>query len=736
MINTKMIPVVILDCDFRSQSGIIQTFGRKKIPIVALSSKKCPAFHSRYVTKKIISPSLDDGEKTFIDFLLDLPEKGVLIYSNDPCAVAISKHQEKLKDAGFLLNIPDPVSLKKIFDKWECYKLATSLDIPMAKTRPVACINDVYDAWDEFAKPVILKGTTLAGGMYHKLSNKKEVPGCWEKISRTVNHQAYASRQSGIILQEYQQYNITDNWSCETVYDQNSNPAGFFTIQRIRCSLNDDGTYSSRLFAGEHITNTDLVEKTRKILSRMQWKGFAHVEYFYVPEKKAFMLTEVNPRLPGYSYYPCAAGFDMAYYYYADLVDISYPPPSNFPQSIYFETFHDPGDLNMGLVRIFQGYLAPLPFLSSYLNLLVPGKTKIIDPIRLDDPVFSFYTQLEIIRDFTLRCYNYTKRKLPKLMNNRLKLRIPYRVGKWLKKKQHSLLYFENKHICSEKNRNSEYVPIFVFGLPRSGSTLVYQSLVTSIECCYFSNLAATMPLIPLTISRLTKIVGGQSSPPVFQSNYGNTSSWNEPSVGVSIWGRWFPPDQTFLEENNLDKKTMNELKNTVFGMQNTFSAPFIGKWQGFNSVFSLLNEAFPKCFFVRATRNYNNVAQSILKARKDSGNEKNWFSSKTSAYNKIVKSTDDPVHQVCLQILYLEKDIDEFFDNIPQSRRVTIDYSDFCRDPGKILTYVFGRYNKISNNPLNTNLKKIPQKFTELNKQSPDQDKITKIISELSEIV
>ena len=413
MSENKELPVIILDCDFRSQSGIIQTFGRKNIPVIALSSKKdCPAFHSRYVTEKIISPSLDDGEEHFIDFLLKLPHKGVLVYSNDPCAVAIAQHQQRLRDAGYFLNISDSVTLENTFDKWECYKLAASIGIPMAKTQLIESIEDIYNAWDQFEKPVILKGTTLAGGMYHKLSTRDEIPLCWAKINKTVNHQAYASRKSRVILQEWQQYPMTDNWSCETVYDQESVAAGFFTIQRIRCSLNDDGTYSSRLFAGHHVPCPELIEMTQKILSKMHWKGFAHVEYFYVPDKNTFMLTEVNPRLPGYSYYPSTAGFDLAYYYYAALTGTSFKKPITFSPSIYFETFHYPGDFTSGIIHILKGNISLFPFLASYFQLLLPGKQKIVDPIRHDDLLFSLYTQVEFAKWFMQRCISYFKRKI------------------------------------------------------------------------------------------------------------------------------------------------------------------------------------------------------------------------------------------------------------------------------------------------------------------------------------
>lgn len=413
MTTQPPIPAVILDCNFRSQSGIIQTFGRKNIPIIALSSTRdCPAFHSRYVTAKIISPSLDDGEENFIDFLLHLPEKGVLIYSNDPCAVAVAKHRQRLQDAGFLLNLPDHTTLEQVFDKWECYNLATSLGIPMAKTQLVESVGDVHDCWEQFEKPVILKGTTLAGGMYYKLTRREQIEACWEKLSRTVNAQAYASRKSRIILQEWHQYPMTDNWSCETTYDQNSEAAGFFTIQRIRCSLNDDGTYSSRLFAGQYAPCPELVEMTKKILSTMKWKGFAHVEYFFVPAKNTFMLTEVNPRLPGYSYYPSTAGFDLAYYYYATLTNTPFNKPKTFSPSIYFETFHYPGDFNSGIMHIIKGKISFIPFIASYLQLLMPGKQKILDPIRLDDIVFTLYTQLESAQWFIKKCISYFKRRI------------------------------------------------------------------------------------------------------------------------------------------------------------------------------------------------------------------------------------------------------------------------------------------------------------------------------------
>lgn len=416
--KTDSLPAIILDSELRSQSGIIQPLGRNNIHIVAISSKKdCPAFHSKYVKHKFISPKIEKDENAYIDFLINLKFKGVLFYSNDVSAVVLSKNKAVLKEAGFLINIPDIDFLEKVFDKWKCYNISKSLGIPMPRSQQINNIDEIYRVWDGFKKPVILKGTRLAGGIYYKINERSEIPACWEKICNTVYADEYSARKSGIILQEYLTYPITDNWSCETLFDKYSQPVNFFTIKRIRTSLNTDGTYSSRLFAGYHEPCMDIQKKTERLLSAMQWKGFAHVEYFYVPERSLFFLTEVNPRLPGYSYYPCSTGFNMALYYYYDLINVPFIKQSSFPKSVYFETFHYPGDLTQGIVHVFKGHINFLSFLSSYLYLFQANLLKVIDPIRCDDLFFTFLTLIDYLKKLSSDSYNYIYRKMKKCLH-------------------------------------------------------------------------------------------------------------------------------------------------------------------------------------------------------------------------------------------------------------------------------------------------------------------------------
>ncbi len=412
--SNQIIPVIILDVHQRSQEGIIQALGRRDIPIVAISHKQhCPAFRSKYVSQYFVSPETSAGEESYIDFLVNLPVKGVLIYSTDLNTLIVSKYQDRLTDAGFLLNIPCYSILDNVFDKWKCFKIAKSLGIPVAKTQLVESIEDIKAVWDSFKKPVILKPTKLAGGMYRKFDTMDEAEKNIEWIQKIVESPEYQAMQSEIILQEWLEYDMTDIWCCEAVYSTASMPIGLYTIKKIHSSLSIEGNCTSRLFAGEHIHSKDLIAMVETLLSKMDWKGFAHVDCLFVPSDNKFYLTEVNPRLPGFSFYPTSAGFDMAYYYYADLVGGALEVPEEFPISVYLETFRYPGDLTECVRYIARGHMRLGHFLKPYLKLLRPNTQKIIEPIRTDDWSYTIYSLLDNCNIFYKDVINFLKRRLP-----------------------------------------------------------------------------------------------------------------------------------------------------------------------------------------------------------------------------------------------------------------------------------------------------------------------------------
>ena len=422
MKNNKNSPAIVLDCDIRSQEGIIQSLGKRDIPIIALSSKKkCPVFKSKFVSDTIVTPDINQDAEEYINFLNNLNFRGVLVYSNDVSAVSLSRNREYLIQSGFLLNLPNAEILEKVFDKFTCFNLAQSMDIPFPKTQLINSPQEALEVWDNFNKPLILKGTRMAGGNYVKINNKEQLEEAYSIVKEKTKSKDYESRQSEIIIQEWLNYSMTDIWHCETVYNTNFQPMGFFPIKNIRTSFSEDGNFGSRLYAGEYAYSREVIESTRKLLSSINWNGFANVDYVYVPEQEKYYLLDVNPRLPGFSFYPSKAGYEMAWYYYSDLTSQTYSIPDKFHKSFYFESFRYPGDISDGINYIFKGYISTTSFIKSYLRAIFSKHQIIIEPIKLDDLRYTLTVQIDNIKMFIVKLFYYLKKLLKNRKHNSIK---------------------------------------------------------------------------------------------------------------------------------------------------------------------------------------------------------------------------------------------------------------------------------------------------------------------------
>lgn len=384
---------------------MIAALYRDEFNLVGLSCDiGCPGFSSKYIKNKIHSPRLEDNTDTYVDFLLSLDIRGILIFSNDLCALTVSKHADRLRNSGFSLLIPEINKLESAFDKWDCYKIASKVGIKAPKSALVNSLQEAKEQWLDLRKPIIVKATRLAGGNYVKLSSLDDLEQAWSSINKANNDSP--EHDSKVILQEWLEYDITDMWSCETVYTEDSQSLGFYSIQRIRSSLDRrTGQYTSRLFAGQHKKNKKLEDITEKLLNSIGWQGFAHVEYMYMADEDEYYLAEINPRLPGYSYFPSRAGFNMAGIYCDILLGNSPAKIEHFKPAVYFESLRYPGDISEGIYQLFKGNLNWRDFFSSYGLLFKRHTIKIIDPIRFDDLGFTLKSIWVDILDFT----NYTK---------------------------------------------------------------------------------------------------------------------------------------------------------------------------------------------------------------------------------------------------------------------------------------------------------------------------------------
>lgn len=404
------VPAILLDCELRNTEGAISTFGKRKIPVIAISSDpNAPAFKSRFLYKKYISPNVAE-EKRYLDFLIKLKERGVIIYSSDTSAEFISKYQKELTRAGYLVNISNYKSFKRGFDKDKIYNECKRKGIPTIKTVEVKSLNDLENAWNEIGPPLVLKPTRLAGGRFMLIKKHDELELVYREMSTLVSSKEFKFKHSGLIAQEFIEYNYDDLYCCESYYTTKSQPEGFLSVRKLRPNINADGTTGSRLFAGITIKDEIIESYSKMILDELEWRGFAHLDWLYSKKYNSYLLCEINPRLPGFSNFMTKNGFDMAWYYYVDMIGII-PEKYQFSHALYFEALRVPGDITNGIYSIIKGHIKPWSFFRSYLKIFSFKYNVCIDVFYWNDPILTFYKWYNFLLYLLARPFRSLRRK-------------------------------------------------------------------------------------------------------------------------------------------------------------------------------------------------------------------------------------------------------------------------------------------------------------------------------------
>ncbi|MBL8814992.1 MAG: sulfotransferase [Planctomyces sp.] len=241
-------------------------------------------------------------------------------------------------------------------------------------------------------------------------------------------------------------------------------------------------------------------------------------------------------------------------------------------------------------------------------------------------------------------------------------------------------------HPNSETESDVPWPVILVVGAPRSGTTLVYQTLARYLDVTSFSNLTSMFPKSPLTGTHLMRwLPGGREAD--FENYYGQTAGLHGPNDGFQIWNRWLGENR-YIPRTDLSVSEQRDMRKFFSAWCRRFGKPFLNKNNRNTSCLSLLSEILPNAQMVVVRRNPIYVAQSLIKARADVQGDKSvgWGLHSSDA------TSSDPlsyVDDVCDQILLIEKELDEQLELISQDRIVEITYEGFCEDPHSALQFI-----------------------------------------------
>ena len=225
---------------------------------------------------------------------------------------------------------------------------------------------------------------------------------------------------------------------------------------------------------------------------------------------------------------------------------------------------------------------------------------------------------------------------------------------------------------------------VFIVGAPRSGSTLLSQTLAQTGLFSYVSNFVARFwraPYVGMLIEDalgIRKLERDQS----YVSRFGVTEGWAGPHEFGYFWSRWFRFGETHqLDARGLEEIDLDALRKELAALESVHNKPLCFKYLPFGLHIPFLAKHFENSIFVLCRRQPVYNMQSLLLARsKILGDEGHWWSLRPKEYSDLLSTS--PYEQIAGQIYYTLKEIETGFSSLSPERFLHILYDDLCSQP------------------------------------------------------
>jgi len=229
-----------------------------------------------------------------------------------------------------------------------------------------------------------------------------------------------------------------------------------------------------------------------------------------------------------------------------------------------------------------------------------------------------------------------------------------------------------------------EFPCLFVLGLPRSGTTLVYQYLVDRLPVAYFTQGVGRFPEQAAAITWLEYRVHGRYRSD-FHSRYGKIEGAAAPREAGAFFARFFGYDDRKRLED-LGPGEQDALRRTVAAVQRAFGgAPFVNKNVKHLLRIDALAGLFPSAHFLVVERERRDVALSLLRARQALlADPRDWWSVRPCDHERLAALP--PAERVVAQLESLATGLETDLAELAPGRVTHIEYERFCAQPGALL--------------------------------------------------
>lgn len=220
---------------------------------------------------------------------------------------------------------------------------------------------------------------------------------------------------------------------------------------------------------------------------------------------------------------------------------------------------------------------------------------------------------------------------------------------------------------------------IFIVGVPRTGTTLLYQLMARHLDVVYISNAVARYWLAPLWALQRAESEAGIE----LQSHLGRTEGDAAPHEFGWFWGYHAPVRGSHRQtESELDAFDWDSIASELEAISGWAERPLVVKsLPAVDYHIARFARELPGSRFIHATRDPRFTAQSLLESRrKRYGDEKTWWSIRPRDVDAWLDR--DPIEQVAHQIEDISRHIEEGLATLPSNRVTSIPYEDLLENP------------------------------------------------------
>ena len=242
-----------------------------------------------------------------------------------------------------------------------------------------------------------------------------------------------------------------------------------------------------------------------------------------------------------------------------------------------------------------------------------------------------------------------------------------------------------------EAEHQQDYPTLFIFGLPRSGTTLIYQLIAQCLDLGYVNNLIARFWLAPQHGVSLSQEVLGPPPKATFRSDFGKSEDPYGPHEFAYFWHHWLKIDDvndTLAFGQSRSDIDWAALVGTIRCMQNMFGTGVVFKTPHVANHIHAFATAFAMPLFIYIERDPVDVALSLLRTRiAYYGRPDVWWSTHPPNYRMLAELPFP--QQIAGQIRSLCTTYEREIQRIPSEFLLRTRYSHLCAAPEDVVAMV-----------------------------------------------